>query len=264
MRRGGTFQVPFPHCFRLILVFLACLCWGMIVKTKRKIYMPFKRMSKEFHVFVVTHCFRIIKTSSFWWLVYAEEWLWWQNVDATCCRIGRDGCCPGFWLRLHQVPLSQKSPPCSWPLVCSRHRRIFHRNHHSRYYVRVSFLIQYSLYKNIACFTGQVLPPSLTQKWPKSFISRYFTCSTPTSALRYFLAWSFNENCKHLMLQTLFESTFLVLYNTIYTSIPGLLFSKEHKLFCEYPLKRFLIAKLIATISSRWSFCIYLKLTSSL
>ena len=35
---------------------------------------------------------------------------------------------------------------------------------HTRYYVRVSFLIQYSLYKNIACFTGQVLPPSLTQK----------------------------------------------------------------------------------------------------
>ena len=34
----------------------------------------------------------------------------------------------------------------------------------TRYYVRVSFLIQYSLYKNIACFTGQVLPSSLTQK----------------------------------------------------------------------------------------------------
>ena len=39
-----------------------------------------------------------------------------------------------------------------------------HHHHHAfpviRYYVRVSFLIQYSLYKNIACFTGQV--PSLS------------------------------------------------------------------------------------------------------
>ena len=35
---------------------------------------------------------------------------------------------------------------------------------YTRYYVRVSFLIQYSLYKNIACFTGQVLASSLTQK----------------------------------------------------------------------------------------------------
>ena len=129
MRRQGTFQMPFTHSFRLILVL---------------------------------------------WLVYAEEWLWWQKEDATCCRIGRDGCCPGFWLRFHQVPLSQKSPPCSWPLVCSRHRRTRYCNHHSRYYVRVSFLIQYSLYKNIACFTGQVLPSSLTQKWPKIFYFKVF------------------------------------------------------------------------------------------
>ena len=79
---------------------------------------------------------------------------------------------------------------------------------------------------------------------PRSFISRCFTCSTPTSALRYFLAWSL-WNCKHVMLQTLFESTFLVLYNTIYTSIPGLLFSEEHKRFWKFPLKKFLIAKLL-------------------
>ena len=129
MRRQGTFQMPFTHSFRLILVL---------------------------------------------WLVYAEEWLWWQKEDATCCRIGRDGCCPGFRLRFHQVPLSQKSPPCSWPLVCSRHRRNHPCNHQTRYYVRVSFLIQYSLYKNIACFTGQVLASSLTQKWPKIFYFKVF------------------------------------------------------------------------------------------
>ena len=32
---------------------------------ERKIYMAFKRVSEEFHVFVLTHCFRLIKTSSF-------------------------------------------------------------------------------------------------------------------------------------------------------------------------------------------------------
>ena len=83
---------------------------------------------------------------------------------------------------------------------------------------------------------------------PRSFISRCFTCSTPTLALRYFLAWSFNKNCKHLMFQTLFESTFLVLYNTIYTSIPGLLFSEEHKRFWKFPQKKFLIAKLLLAL----------------
>ena len=93
MRRQGTFQMPFTHSFRLILVL---------------------------------------------WLVYAEEWLWWQKEDATCCRIGRDGCCPGFRLRFHQVPLSQKSPPCSWPLVCSRHRRNYPCNHHCLYQVLCS------------------------------------------------------------------------------------------------------------------------------
>jgi len=59
------------------------------------------------------------------------------------------------------------------------------------YYVRVSFLIQYSLYKNIACFTGQVL---------------------------YMFYSNFSA-------QTLFESTFLVLYNTIYTSIPVMVYA---------------------------------------
>ena len=59
------------------------------------------------------------------------------------------------------------------------------------YYVRASFLIQFSLYKNIACFTGQL----------------FYMFYTNYSA------------------QTLFESTFLVLYNTIYTSVPVMIYA---------------------------------------
>ena len=48
---------------------------------------------------------------------------------------------------------------------CHHHRH--HHHHHAflviRFYVRVSFLIQYFLYKNIACFTGQVPPPSYNE-----------------------------------------------------------------------------------------------------
>ena len=59
------------------------------------------------------------------------------------------------------------------------------------YYVRASFLIQFSLYKNVACFTGQL----------------FYMFYTNYSA------------------QTLFESTFLVLYNTIYTSVPVMIYA---------------------------------------
>ena len=64
-------------------------------------------------------------------------------------------------------------------------------------------------------------------------IFRCFTCSTPTSVLRYqdlahcfgVLVSTFESTVQVIIdlkiLQTLFESTFLVLYNTIYTSIPG-------------------------------------------
>ena len=59
------------------------------------------------------------------------------------------------------------------------------------YYIRASFLIQFSFYKNIACFTGQL----------------FYMFYTNYSA------------------QTLFESTFLVLYNTIYTAVPCMIYA---------------------------------------
>ena len=59
------------------------------------------------------------------------------------------------------------------------------------YYVRASFLIQFSFYKNVAYFTGQLF---------YMFFSNYNA-------------------------QTLFESAFLVLYNTLYTSVPVMIYA---------------------------------------
>ena len=115
----------------------------------------------------------------------------------------------------------------------------------TRYYVRVSFLIQYSLYKNIACFTGQVTPErahfiscseqKLQEKNDQMisgfqvFYMFYSNFSAQVSTFHVVLkgrSWTFvwgkrSQMLTFEMLQTLFESTFLVLYNTIYTSIPG-------------------------------------------
>ena len=104
--------------------------------------------------------------------IFPWRWLWhlWR-------RTGGNSSSPGLRFCFHQVSLSQKSPPCSWTLVSiiNFNPWLFSLSLSSqlleytfltmtflliitRYYVRVSFLIQYSLYKNIACFTGQVTP----------------------------------------------------------------------------------------------------------
>ena len=59
------------------------------------------------------------------------------------------------------------------------------------YYVRISFLVQYSFYKNVACFTAQFF-------------------------YAFFSNWS---------AQTLYEVMFLFLYNTVYTSVPVMIYA---------------------------------------